>query len=82
MAEKVKRCARCNRRLRNTATATDWAVALAPDGDTNFKVVEEIWCPDCTSSDEHLEREINDATVDYLWRGDRILMWPKAASTN
>jgi hypothetical protein len=79
---KVKRCGRCDRRLRNEGTAADWAVALDPDGASNFKVPTEIWCPSCTSVEEHVQREINDSTVDYLWRGDRVLMWPKSAAAN
>ena len=71
---KVKRCARCNRRLR-TAGA-DWAVAIDMDQD-GFGTVVEVYCPDCTTAEEHTRREINDATSDYIWSGDRVAMWPK-----
>lgn len=78
MAAKVKRCARCGRRCRSGA---DWAVALdLKEQEQDLRTVTEIWCPDCTTSEEHTEREINDATVDYRWVGDKVRMWPKVAS--
>lgn len=78
MAAKIKRCARCNRRLRSGA---DWAVSMTDFDDHSYGVVAEIWCPDCTTPEEHIQREINDATVDYIWSGDRVAMYPKIHET-
>lgn len=77
MAAKVRKCARCRRRLRGGGD--DWSVALELDEhNEDLRSPGEIWCGGCTTELEYLEREINDSTVDYLWRGDRVLMWPKA----
>jgi hypothetical protein len=75
MAAKVRRCGRCSRRLRNFGA--DWAVALDLDLDDHLRTVAEVWCPECTTSEEHIQREINDATTDYRWIGDKVAMWPK-----
>lgn len=81
MAAKIQRCARCNRRLRNEATATDWAVSIVTDHETNLSRVDEVWCDRCQSDDEHVEREIRDAATDYVWiTTERFQCWPKAAS--
>ena len=73
MAAKVKRCAR---RLRNKGA--DWAVAIDDRDEHGFGTVPEVYCPDCTTAEEHIQREINDATSNYIWRGDRVGLFPKA----
>lgn len=80
MAAKIKRCARCSRRLRGAGT--DWAAALELDNDDHLRTVTEVYCPECTTSEEHITREINDATTDYRWVGDHVVMWPKVAAAN
>jgi hypothetical protein len=77
MAKKTERCARCNRRLRDGA---QWACAIDLDTDS-LGTVTELYCPKCTTTDEHTRREINDATLDYIWVGDRVLMRPKLPET-
>lgn len=78
-AAKVRRCARCDRRVRSGA---DWAVSIGDDvDDRGFGVVTEIYCPRWTTAEEHTEREINDATSDYVWRNDRVALWPKRNET-
>ncbi len=77
MAAKLVRCARCKRRLRSSVDA--WAVAIDDPDDRGFGVVTAVWCPDCTTDEEHIEREINDATSDYVWSGERVACWPKRA---
>jgi hypothetical protein len=74
MSTKIKRCTRCNRRLRSGA---DWAVSIDSVDDRGYGVVTEVYCPDCTTAEEHIQREINDSTVDYIWSGDRVAMYPK-----
>ena len=78
MTKKPKRCARCNRRLRGDRA--QWAVGIDLDAD-GFGAVTELYCPKCTTTEEHIRREINDATLDYIWVGDRILMRPKLPET-
>jgi hypothetical protein len=34
--------------------------------------VGRVVCPDCATAEEHLQREINDATTDYVWYGERV----------
>jgi hypothetical protein len=75
MAAKVKRCARCDRRLRGAAD--DWCAELGnfdPDG---YGEVTAIICPSCATVEEHLAREISDAMTDYEWLGDRVARFPK-----
>jgi phage FluMu protein Com len=78
MAAKVKRCGRCNRLVRS---GTDWAVSISDVDDSGFGVVDAIYCPRCTTADEHTEQEINDATSDYIWRAGRVAMYPKSSET-
>jgi uncharacterized protein with PIN domain len=78
MAAKMKRCARCNRQVRSGA---DWAVSIDDVDDRGYGVVTEIYCPECTTAEERTEREINDATSNYVWRGDRVAMCPKCSQT-
>ncbi len=78
MAAKLKRCTRCNRRVRSGA---DWAVSIDSIDDHGFGVVAELYCPRCTTDEEHLRREINDSTCDYVWVGVRVAMLPKFPET-
>ncbi|MCV7090206.1 hypothetical protein [Mycobacterium interjectum] len=82
MTAKVNRCARCSRRLRNPrASGADWAVSIATDPQTDLSHVAEIYCPDCTTGTENVQRERTDAAVDYVWFSEeQFQMWPKAAS--
>jgi hypothetical protein len=75
MAIKTKRCARCDRRLRGAAT--DWAVAIDAPDDNGYGVVSEIYCPDCTTAQEHTQATVNDTLCNYVWRRDRVGMFPK-----
>lgn len=78
MAAKVRRCGRCNRRLRGAAM--DWMVELNFDDD-ELATPGEINCPDCQTDTEAAERQSNDRDYDYVWvDGERISMWPKAVS--
>jgi hypothetical protein len=72
-ATKIRRCTRCGRRLRNGA---EWACSI-DFGDDGLGNVTELYCPECTTTEEHLRREINDATTDYVWFGERVAMFPK-----
>lgn len=74
MAAKVERCARCGRRRRS---GIDWAVEIGDFDDSGFGVADVLYCPECTTTEEHIQREINDATTDYIWRGERVAMYPK-----
>ena len=65
---------RCDRRLRGAGI--DWACGIALDDD-HTGVVDEFLCPGCITAEEHTTREVNDATTDYIWIGDRVQMWPK-----
>jgi hypothetical protein len=71
---KIQRCSRCGRRLRNSGA--DWACFI-DFGDDALGAVTETYCPKCTTSEEHIRREINDATTDYVWVDDRVAMFPK-----
>jgi hypothetical protein len=75
MAAKVRRCARCDRRLRKSGA--DWTCWIKIDPSDGLGTVPEVYCPDCTTTEEHLQREVNDATVDYRWLGERLAMYPK-----
>ena len=76
MAAKVKRCARCDRRVRS---GTDWTVAIDDVDDRGYGVVTEIYCPKCTTDAERTQCDVNDATVRYVWNatGDRVARYPK-----
>jgi hypothetical protein len=76
-AAKVKRCSRCNRRLRGTGAAWLCLIDLDDDG---WGSVPGVVCPGCTTDEEHTQREINDAITDYVWRGDRLTLFPKVSS--
>lgn len=78
MASRVRRCARCDRRVRGGA---DWAVIIADMDDRGFGVVTEVLCPDCTTAEEYTQREINDSTVKYVWNNGRVALWPKVSET-
>ena len=76
MAARVRRCERCNRRLRGAAN--EWVVEMGnydPDG---YGEVLSVICPDCATGEEHLEREIANSTTDYHWRGERVARYPKS----
>jgi hypothetical protein len=75
MASKVRRCARCHRRLRR---GRQWACALRRGAD-GLADVTELYCPDCTTPEEHTRREINDAAMDYIHVGGRLLVLPKVS---
>jgi len=77
MAAKVNRRARCDRRMRNAATAIEWVCAIDID-DEDLGTVTEVYCPKCATSEEHLQREINDSTTRYVWFGDRVARFPKS----
>jgi hypothetical protein len=77
MAAKVKRCARCDRRMRN---GVEWACGMDID-EEGLGTVAEFYCPDCTTAAEHTQREINDATTTYVWYGDRVARFPKYQET-
>jgi hypothetical protein len=79
MAAKVKRCDRCDRRLRNAGA--DWCVEIGNYDADGYGEVMTVVCPDCTTSAEHLQREIGDATTDYRWRGERVARFPKYPQT-
>jgi hypothetical protein len=74
MAAKVKRCGRCNRRLRGAAV--EWVCDISLDDD-GLGAVTEVYCPKCATDGEHMQREINDATTDYVWYGERVARHPK-----
>jgi hypothetical protein len=74
MAAKIKRCARCSRRMRGHCAG--WACSIDVDDD-GLGTVTEFYCPDCTTAAEHTQREINDATTRYVWRGGRVARLPK-----
>jgi hypothetical protein len=77
MAKKVQRCARCDRRCRS---GDSWAVALDLEaGSDCLRTASEIYCPDCTTAEEHTQKEVNDAGNFYIWSGDYVSMWPRAA---
>lgn len=83
MAGRLKRCARCNRRMRNPASSGgDWACSIVHlDGNERVGAVTEVWCPDCITTEEHLQREINDSTTSYTQLGGNLIsMWPKATA--
>jgi hypothetical protein len=75
MAAKVRRCARCDRRLRGAAA--DWCVEMGNYATDGYGEVMAVVCPDCTTAEEHVQREINDSTTDYIWRGERVARFPK-----
>ena len=75
MAAKIQRCARCSKRLRNGGD--DWAVAIDISGEDGMGEVAELYCGACTTTAEHIQRQINDATTDYVWYGDKLARIPK-----
>lgn len=77
MAAKIQRCARCDRRVRS---GSDWAVSIGDRDREGFGVVTEIYCGDCQTLEEGIERAVNDAMADYVWRGDRVAVWPKRST--
>ena len=78
MAAKVKRCGRCDRRVRGAATG--WGVALDIDED-KLCTPAEILCPACQTDHETTTRENNDRGHDYVWvDSQRLSMWPKSLS--
>jgi hypothetical protein len=74
MAAKIKRCARCSRRMRGQRA--EWACSIDID-DEGLGTVTEFYCPDCTTAEEHTQRAINDATTSYVWHGGRVARYPK-----
>lgn len=81
-ATKVQRCARCNRRLRNPrGSGADWAVLVVTDQKTSLSRADEFICPGCTTAEENVQRELNDASSDYVWvTPEQFQIWPKSAS--
>jgi len=74
---KVRRCDRCDRRLRGAALG--WGVQLDFGAD-QLASTGDVLCPDCQTDAEQSARENNDRDYDYVWRGDRVSLWPKAIS--
>jgi hypothetical protein len=74
MAAKVRRCGRCDRRLRGAAV--EWVCDIELD-EEGLGTVAEVYCPDCATATEHLAREVNDATVRYVWYGDKLARFPR-----
>lgn len=60
---KLIRCSRCARRLRNPRADTRWNL-VAENG-----VVTGYLCPNCQTAEENAEAEINLATLDYTGAG-------------
>jgi hypothetical protein len=78
LAAKVRRCSRCDRRLRGAAL--EWGVDLDRGSDALITPGAVI-CPDCQTKGERVERERNDRDFDYVWvNAERLSMWPKCAS--
>jgi hypothetical protein len=73
MASKVRRCARCHRRLRR---GRQWTCGIDRGAD-GLADVTELYCPTCTTPEERARREINDSTLDYAWVSGRLLTVPK-----
>jgi hypothetical protein len=76
MATKIRRCARCHRRLRR---GRQWTSAIYRGADGLADVTELLYCPTCTTPEERARREINDSTMDYAWVSGRLLMVPKVS---
>jgi hypothetical protein len=76
MAAKSKRCARCDRRMRKSGEG--WACAMSID-EEGLGLVTDVYCPACTTDEEHLQRQINDALTNYVWYGDRVARFPKVS---
>lgn len=76
MANKIHRCGRCGKRLRNpnSASADGW-IHILREG-----LVKETLCGDCTTPLERAESATHAATMEIGRVGDHILTRPKFGS--
>jgi hypothetical protein len=64
MSAKVQKCYRCGKRYRGQ---DDW------NQDYIAGLAVGMLCPECQTSKEHVEAEVNRATEDYSgWRGVKV----------
>lgn len=69
---KIRRCDRCHRRLRQHGMET-WNVVVESG------YITGLVCPGCQTSEENVEAEINEATLDYcgMLSDGRLVAQPK-----
>ena len=56
MSAQIIRCGQCHRRMRSR---TGWNVTARAG------VIVDYTCPQCQTVEQHVEAEINEATIDY-----------------
>lgn len=73
MASKMRRCERCGKRLREHHLTVDceWNMVVEAG------IITAVICPGCQTPMDHMEAEINHATLDYGMHDGRLVARPK-----